>query len=182
MAYTPKLNSQERLRIVEALRRGNRSHRELASEFNRAQSTISKIARDAGITSTHRRKRTPAALGEVESTYDKQARVALEDRFLSALDSMITDGGLSPRDAREIAQAAKVVLDARRSEDVREPEDEKANRTEWVSFEGMGEMAYDPNTKLGREMIKLEEEWDQEEDAESPGKEYGSPGGRTTLD
>jgi transposase-like protein len=128
MANNSQLTREERLEIVEALRKGNASHRELAQRFRRAQSTISKVARDSGISPTHRRKRTPAA-SDVDSTYGKQERVDFADRFLGALDGMITEGGLSPRDAREVAQAAKVVLDARRSEDVEDVKDGDTKET-----------------------------------------------------
>jgi hypothetical protein len=167
MAYTPPLSSAERLEIVEALKRGNLSHRAIAQQFSRSQSTISTIAKDAGITSTHKRKRTPACSGNVESTYDKQARVDFQDRFLSALDGMVTEGGLSPRDAREVAQASKVVLDARRAEDQPEPEEEEAKREDMIvwddTFATPGEskgLGYDPNTKIGREMIEAVEKID----------------------
>jgi hypothetical protein len=121
MANNSPLTREERLEIVEALRKGNVSHRELAQRFNRAQSTVSKIARDSGITPAHRRKRTPAA-SDVESTYDWQERKNFADRFLGVLDGMVSEGGLSPRDTKEVAQAFKVVMDARRAEDVGPPE------------------------------------------------------------
>jgi transposase-like protein len=184
MAYTQTLNSEERLRIVEALRRGNRSHRELAREFGRAQSTISKIARDAGITATHRRKRTPAA-SDVESTYDKQERVNFADRVLGVLDGMITEGGLSPRDIREVAQAAKVVLDARRSEDI-EPDITKKSEAEEEGYipVGLGEMRVKADSDIARSFLeidqKLEEELAQGENSNSD-KEYGAEE-RATLD
>jgi hypothetical protein len=150
------LTSEEKLQIVEVLRKGNRSHREVARQFNRAQSTISSIARDAGITPTHRRRRTPAA-SDVESTYDKQERVNFADRFIGVLDGMVSRGGLSPKDAREVAQAAKVVLDARRGEDI-EPDSTIAPDEEGYIALGLGEMRVDPNSYMGREMLKVEEE------------------------
>ena len=127
MAKGP-LTSEERLEIVEALRRGNHSHRALAQQFDRAQSTISAIAKDAGISSSHRRKRTPAA-NDLESTYSREERIRFEDRILGVLDEMVAAGGLSPREVREVAQAAKVALDARRSEDGDRLGDEKAEKS-----------------------------------------------------
>jgi hypothetical protein len=140
MANKPPLTTKERLDIVEALKKGNLSHRELAKRFNRAQSTISKVARDAGITPAHRRKRTPAA-SDVEASYDKQERVNFADRFIGVLDGMITDGGLSPRDAREVAQAAKVVLDARRAEDIEPEPTNEPDRAGYVSL-GLGDSTF----------------------------------------
>jgi Helix-turn-helix domain len=128
MANKGPLTSEERLEIVEALRRGNLSHRALAQQFNRSQSTISAIAKDAGISSSHRRKRTPAAR-DLESTYSREERIRFEDRILGVLDEMVAAGGLSPREVREVAQAAKVALDARRSEDGDRLGDEKAEKS-----------------------------------------------------
>ena len=128
MANKGPLTSEERLEIVEALRRGNHSHRALAQQFNRSQSTISGIAKDAGISSSHRRRRTPAAK-DLESTYSREERIRFEDRILGVLDEMVAAGGLSPREVREVAQAAKVALDARRSEDGDRLGDEKAEKS-----------------------------------------------------
>jgi transposase-like protein len=122
MANNRPLTSEERLEIVEVLKKGNLSHRAIAKRFNRSQSTISSIARDAGITPTHRRRSRTGVAGDVESTYNRQKRVDFEDRFLNAIDEMVSGGGLTPREAREAAQAAKVLLDARRAEDI-EPDD-----------------------------------------------------------
>jgi len=154
MAKGP-LTSEERLEIVEALRRGNLSHRALAQQFDRAQSTISAIAKDAGISSSHRRKRTPAAK-DLESTYSKEERIRFEDRILGVLDEMVAAGGLSPREVREVAQAAKVALDARRSEDGDRLGDEKAEKSNQTFVKvGLGDLAVDPNTDIGRELLEL---------------------------
>lgn len=163
------LTSEERLEIVEVLKKGNLSHRAIAARFNRAQSTISSIARDAGITPTHRRRRTPAAR-DVESTYSREERINFVDRIIGVLGGMVDKGGLSPREAREVTQAAKVALDARRSEDV-EPASSFAEPDEdgYVSI-GLGEMRVDPNSYMGREMLKVEEELRQP--SGRPGEEY----------
>ena len=128
MANKGPVTLEERREILEVLRRGNRSHRALAQQFNRSQSTISGIAKDAGISSSHRRKRTPAAK-DLESTYSREERIRFEDRILGVLDEMVAAGGLSPREVREVAQAAKVALDARRSEDGDRLGDEKAEKS-----------------------------------------------------
>jgi hypothetical protein len=85
---------------------------------------------------TGRRTRTPAAK-DVEGTYDRDARVKFEDRFIGTVDHIISGGGQTPKELRELAQAAKVVLDARRSEDVAEESEEKTNQT-MVPMEHMG--------------------------------------------
>ena len=61
MANSTPLTADEKLQIVDALKKGNLSHREIAKRFGRAQSTISMLARDAGVSPTHRRRRTAAA-------------------------------------------------------------------------------------------------------------------------
>jgi hypothetical protein len=155
MANKRPLRGEERLQIVDVLKKGNLSHREIAKRFNRAQSTISSIARDAGITPRHRRRRTPAAR-DVESTYSREERINFVDRIIGALGAMVDAGGLSPKEAREVTQAAKVALDARRSEDI-EPEENKKDDEDLVSI-GLGDMRVDPNTYIGREMLKLEKE------------------------
>jgi transposase-like protein len=158
-----RLPAEERLEIIEALKRGNLSHQEIAKRFKRAQSTVSSIARDAGITPTHRRRRTPAAR-DVEGTFNQEERINFVDRFIGVLDGMISGGGLTPREAREVSQAAKVALDARRSEDLPDEGDEQGQRFE--PLEGMGDMAIDPNSRIGREMKKLEEELGRSEASE----------------
>jgi IS30 family transposase len=80
MAKTGPVTSEERLEIVEALKRGNLSHREIARRFDRAQSTVSAIAKDAAITPTNRRKRTPAATA-VEDTYSRRRRPPSNKRW-----------------------------------------------------------------------------------------------------
>jgi hypothetical protein len=194
MANNRPLRGEERLQIVEVLKKGNLSHREIAKRFNRAQSTISAVARVAGITPTHRRRRTPAASHDLEITYDKQERINFQDRFIGVLDGMLTDGGLSPREAREVAQASKVVFDARRAEDI-EPSEAHTNLTPqelekkgfegltpqelekqgWVEV-GLGDVRIHPDTVIGRELLeageKAEREWRERQG--HPGEEYGA--------
>jgi hypothetical protein len=155
MTVRGPVTAEERLQIAEALKQGNRSHRAIAQEFNRSQSTVSSIAKDIGVASIHRRKRTPAAR-DIEGTYSREERISFVDRIIGALGAMVDAGGLSPKEAREVTQAAKVALDARRSEDI-EPEENKKDDEDLVSI-GLGDMRVDPNTYIGREMLKLEKE------------------------
>jgi hypothetical protein len=165
VGHKPSLTSEERLEIVEVLRKGNLSHREIAARFNRAQSTISKIARDVGLRPSHRRKRTPAAV-DVEGTYNDEERINFCDRIIGALDGMVSNGGLTPRDMKELTTAAKAALDARRAEDVEPEKDERADRA-WVKDGVLGDMAFDPNTYIGREILKLDRELEQEGSSEA---------------
>ena len=92
MANNRPLTSEERLEIVEVLKRGNLSHRAVAKQFNRGQSTVSALARDAGIASSHRRRRTVAAK-DVEETYSREEHVAIADKALGVLNDLICSGG-----------------------------------------------------------------------------------------
>jgi transposase-like protein len=167
MANKPPLTTEERLRIVEALKKGNLSHRAIAKQFNRSQSTISTIAKDAGITPTHRRKRTPAAQ-DVEGSFTREERINLTDRVLGVIGGLVEDGGLSPRDLRETTQALKQALDARRSEDIEPKGDDRSKEggivwdEAFASEDSLG-MGYDPNTEIGREMIRFTQKLDEEE-------------------
>jgi len=110
------MDSEERRKIVELLKRGNLSHRAIARQFNRSQSTISAIAKEEGITPTHRRRRS-SAVESVEETYSKEKRIATADKVLASLDNLISSVGLTPREFREVSQAFKQTLEARRAED-----------------------------------------------------------------
>ena len=116
MTYRKHMDSEERRKIVELLKRGNLSHRAIARQFNRSQSTISAIAKEEGITPTHRRRRS-SAVESVEETYSKEKRIATADKVLASLDNLISSVGLTPREFREVSQAFKQTLEARRAED-----------------------------------------------------------------
>ena len=176
MANNQPITSEERVEILEMLRRGNLTHREIGRRVNRAQSSISKLARDANITPVNRRKRSPAAK-DVEGTFSRDERVNLADKVLGVVSGLVEEGGLSPKDLRETTLALKEALAARRMED--QPEEEKkADDVVWDStFAIPGEsrgIGYDPKTYVGREMIKLKEELERGETQEGghPGEGY----------
>ena len=116
MTYRRPMDSEERRNIVEMLKRGNLSHREISRRVNRSQSKISTIAKEEGITPTYKRRRSSAVEG-VEETFSKERRVATADKFLASLDELVSSGGLTLREAREVGQSLKVGLEARRAED-----------------------------------------------------------------
>jgi transposase-like protein len=163
MAKTGPVTSEERLEIVAALKRGNLSHREIARRFDRAQSTISAIAKDAAITPTNRRKRTPAAK-DVEGTYSREERVALADKVLGVIGNLVEEGGLNPKDLRETTAALKQTLEARRMDDVALEEEKKDDHIYWdadFATEDSPGLGYDPNTEIGRKMIEFEQKLQQ---------------------
>lgn len=116
MANNKPLTSDEKLEIVEVLKRDNLSHRAVAKQFNRSQSTVSQIARDAGITPTHRRRRTPAAK-DIGGSFGGRERIKLADSVLGVISQMIKGGGHNPRELKDITQALMLALEARRAED-----------------------------------------------------------------
>ncbi len=131
MANNKPLTSDEKLEIVEVLKRGNLSHRAVAKQFNRSQSTVSQIARDAGITPTHRRRRTPAAK-DIEGSFGGRERIKLADSVLGVISQMIKGGGHTPRELKDITQALKLALEARRAEDPSETDEAKKEEIEYV--------------------------------------------------
>ena len=131
MANNKPLTSDEKLEIVEVLKRGNLSHRAVAKQFNRSQSTVSQIARDAGITPTHRRRRTPAAK-DIGGSFGGRERIKLADSVLGVISEMIKGGGHSPRELKDITQALKLALEARRAEDLPETDEAKKDEIEYV--------------------------------------------------
>jgi hypothetical protein len=163
MANNQPITSEERVEILEMLRRGNLTHREIGRRVNRAQSSISKLARDANITPVNKSKRSPAAK-DVEGTFSRDERVNLADKVLGVVSGLVEEGGLSPKDLRETTLALKEALAARRMED--QPEEEKKDDDiVWdKSFAVTGEskgIGYDPNSYIGREMAKLDEAMSQ---------------------
>jgi transposase-like protein len=159
MANNSPLGREEKLEIVEALRKGNASHRELARRFKRSQSTISKLARDSGITPVHRRMRSPAA-ADLEGSFTREERINLTDRVLGVIGALVEGGGLNPRELRETTQALKQTLDARRAEDIAPPEQsEESKQNTWVPL-GLGDIRYDISTPFGQELAKkMQEEY-----------------------
>jgi transposase-like protein len=150
MANSSPLGREEKLEIVEALRKGNASHRELARRFKRSQSTISKLARDSGITPVHRRMRSPAA-ADLEGSFTREERINLTDRVLGVIGALVEGGGLNPREQ---------TLDARRAEDIDPPEQsEESKQNTWVPL-GLGDIRYDISTPFGQELAKkMQEEY-----------------------
>jgi hypothetical protein len=132
VAIRRPITSEERAEIIQLLRKGNLSHREISRRVNRAQSSISAIARDASITPVKKLKRTPAAT-EVEGTFSRDGRISVADSAIGVISELLRGGGLSPRDLKETTAALKTALESRRMEDVEvDPEEAKKDRTTWL--------------------------------------------------
>jgi transcriptional regulator with XRE-family HTH domain len=167
MANNEPITGEEREQILEMLRRGNLTHREISRRMGRAQSSISRLAKSEDIQTVHKRKRTAVAK-DVEGTFSRDERVALADKVLGVVSGLIEGGGLNAKDLRETTMALKEALAARRLEDQPEEAGKETDDTVWdASFALPGEskgIGYDPNTAIGREMIKLQRELEGDED------------------
>jgi hypothetical protein len=62
------------------------------------------------------RKRT-SAVEKPEHSYDREQRVSVLDKMLASIDRMVSRGGLSSRQLKDLAGAAKEVTATRRQED-----------------------------------------------------------------
>jgi transposase-like protein len=173
MAIRRPMESEERAEIISLLKKGNISHREISRRFNRSQSTISKLARDANITPVNRRKRTPAA-EELEGSFTREERINVADSAIGVISGLLKSGGLSPKDLRETTASLKTALEARRMEDIEpDPEEKKQDATVWLEeFATPGEsrgIGLDLNTEVGRRMYAFGLAMEEAEDIDDWG-------------
>ena len=81
----------------------------------RAQSTVSSVAAREGLSAP--RHRTPIQANHARRVYAREQRRELLDKFLSLAEAMIDEGGMSPREVRELGQGIGAALEKRRLED-----------------------------------------------------------------
>ena len=115
MTQRSPLTPEERARIVSLLKEGGHSQGAIARLVGRAQSTVSSIAAQEGLSAP--RHRTPVHANHARRVYAREQRRHLLDKFLSLAEAMIDAGGMSPREARELAQGIGTLLEKRRLED-----------------------------------------------------------------
>ena len=163
------------MEIVEVLKRGNLSQREIAKRYGRAQSTISELAKEAGISPSHRRKRSPAAK-DPKSSFTREQRVSLTDRILGVIGSMVDEGGLNPRELKDATMALKQTLEARRAEDFPEPEPSlEPDESGWVDV-GLGDLrVHKKDTELIQRFEELPEKLQRERERMEAGVEGAFP-------
>ena len=63
------------------------------------------------------RHRTPIQANHARRVYAREQRRELLDKFLSLAEAMIDEGGMSPREVRELGQGIGAALEKRRLED-----------------------------------------------------------------
>jgi predicted transcriptional regulator len=115
MTQRTLLTPQERAKIVSLLKEGGLSQGAIARLMGRAQSTVSSVATQEGLSSP--RHKTPVQANHARRAYAKEQRRELLDKFLSLAEAMIDAGGMSPREVRELAQGIGTAVEKRRLED-----------------------------------------------------------------
>ena len=151
MTQRSPLTPEERAKIVALLREGGQSQGAIARLVGRAQSTVSSLAAQEGLSAP--RHKTPVQANHARRHYAKEQRRELLDKFLSLAEAMIDAGGMSPREVRELAQGIGTAIEKRRLED-----DEAGSITETRS----GRSHHAKPLNLEEEFRKLDEQLKEE--------------------
>jgi transposase-like protein len=151
MTQRSPLTPEERAKIVSLLKDGGLSQGAIARLVGRAQSTISAVAAQEGLSAP--RHRTPVQANHARRVYAREQRRELLDKFLSLTEAMIDAGGMSPREVRELGQGIGTAIEKRRLED-----DEAGSITETRS-------GHPQHGKFNLEEVfrKLDEQWEEEQ-------------------
>jgi transposase-like protein len=115
MTQRTPLTPEERAKIVSLLKEGGLSQGAIARLVGRAQSTVSSVAAQEGLSAP--RHRTPVQANHARRVYAREQRRELLDKFLSLAEAMIDAGGMSPREVRELGQGIGTAIEKRRLED-----------------------------------------------------------------
>jgi len=151
MTQRSPLTPEERAKIVSLLEEGGLSQGAIARLVGRAQSTVSSVAAQEGLSAP--RHKTPVQANHARRVYAREQRRELLDKFLSLAEAMIDAGGMSPREARELVQGIATAIEKRRLED-----DEAGSITETRSGgPHPGEL------NLEEVFRKLDEEWAEQQ-------------------
>jgi hypothetical protein len=97
------------------LKEGGLSQGAIARLVGRAQSTVSSVAAQEGLSAP--RHRTPVHANYARKVYAKEQRRKLHDKFLSLTEAQVDGGQMTPREMRELAQAIAIVTEKRRLEE-----------------------------------------------------------------
>jgi transposase-like protein len=162
-----RLSSKEKEGILNDIKRHSASFQSIAKKHSVSISTVSRLAGENGLSSP--RKRTSAAQVP-EHSYDRAQRISALDRMLNSIDTMVERGGLSSRQIKDLAGAAKEVFATRRAEDIEPvPEGKKEKNTVWLEeFAVPGEsrgIGVDPEDPVvGRKMLEFSKQLDEGRD------------------
>jgi len=164
MTQRSPLTIEERAKIVSLLREGGLSQGAIAQQLGRAQSTISSVAAQEGLSAP--RHKIPVQANHARQVYAREQRRELLDKFLSLAEAMVNAGGMSPREIRELAQGIGTALEKRRLED-----DEAGSITETRS----GSPQHLKPINLEEEFKRLDESLEEEQRREEERREQQEP-------
>ena len=109
-----RLSKPEMQSIVDDIRSRTLSFQSISKKHRVSISTVSRLAAENGLTSPRKRS---SAVEKPEHSYDREQRKSVLDRMLHSIDKMVERGGLSSRQLKDLASAAKEIAASRRSED-----------------------------------------------------------------
>ena len=162
-----RLSKEQRGAIERDIRAKKKSFRQISLDHSTSISTISRIGAELGLASP-RKKTQPVEVPE--HSYDRTKRISALDRMLNSIDTMVERGGLSSRQIKDLAGAAKEVYATRRAEDIEpDPEEKRKETTVWLGeFATPGEsrgIGVDPEDPVvGRKMLEFSKKLDEGRD------------------
>lgn len=107
------VTDKERLAIIEALKSG-KSQTATAKEFGRGASTVSRVARGAGLDAAYS---TPKKANAARVWFAKQERIALNAELFGRLREMLSDEDLTATELKNLAIAYGILVEKRRLEE-----------------------------------------------------------------
>src|SRR5215204_161289 len=155
MTQRSPLTPEERAKIVSLLEEGGLSQGAIARLVGRAQSTVSSVAAQEGLSAP--RHKTPVQANHARRVYAREQRRHLLDKFLLLAEAMIDAGGMSPKEVRELGQGIGTAIEKRRLED-----DEAGSITETRSGH-----SHDKPLNLQEEFAKLDAQLEEEQRLEA---------------
>jgi hypothetical protein len=109
-----RLSKPEKEAILNDIRSRSLSFQSISKKHRVSISTVSRLAAENGLSSPRKRS---SAVEKPEHSYDREQRVSVLDKMLASIDRMVSRGGLSSRQLKDLAGAAKEVTATRRQED-----------------------------------------------------------------
>jgi hypothetical protein len=109
-----RLSKPEKEAILNDIRSRTLSFQSISKKHRVSISTVSRLAAENGLSSPRKRS---SAVEKPEHSYDREQRVSVLDKMLASIDRMVSRGGLSSRQLKDLAGAAKEVTATRRQED-----------------------------------------------------------------
>jgi transposase-like protein len=129
-----RLSKPEKEAILNDIRSRSLSFQSISKKHQVSISTVSRLAAENGLSSPRKRS---SAVEKPEHSYDREQRKSVLDRMLHSIDKMVERGGLSSRQLKDLAGAAKEIAASRRSEDtIPDPRELSRGKSFWGSSAG----------------------------------------------